>query len=280
MTSLAAAIDEEMKEIQSLSEGRKNSSSRRAESPLPGGRHLSPDPRPRDTLDTDSASRVRSTSRGITGIPFAMPKSAPSSPRGRNHPDLAYKFETLPSIARVSQAGPKPRAMSSVYGTPSGILARERQDSTNGSVRRSQSNSPAPGWSGSARKRDSTVSSPTSVPGDSGSDVDLPLRSRRKASDSTKATATSPSGGIRLATDDDGVDDDGGDDSAAVESSDNTDSSSDWEDGWAATKSRGRRRSRTESGGTDRMGREIITAKSLMATAVEEGNTILNLCSR
>jgi hypothetical protein len=64
-------------------------------------------------------------------------------------------------------------------------------------------------------------------------------------------------------------------DSAAVESSENdSESSSDWDDGWAtgtAKKARGRRRSRSESGGTDRMGREIVTAQSLFKTAKEEG---------
>jgi hypothetical protein len=252
-----------------MSAGRTGSSGRRAESPLPGGRHLSPAPRLRDALDAGGSSRVRSTSRGSTGIPFAMPKSAPSSPRGRNFPDMAYKFETLPSIARVSQTGPKPRAMSSVYGTPSGIMARDGLNSANGSMRRSQSGSPAPSRSGSSRTPEPSANASTSGPFDSGSDIDLPMRSRSNRKDSDTTKATSPGGGVRLPTDDNGDDD-----SAAVESSDNSDSSSDWEDGWGgATKSRGRRRSRTESGGTDRMGREIITAKSLMATAVEEGNS-------
>jgi hypothetical protein len=250
-----------------MSAGRKGSGGRRAESPLPGGRHLSPAPRFRDTLDAGGSSQVRGTSRGSTGIPFAMPKSAPSSPRGRNHPDLAYKFETLPSIARVSQGGPKPRAMSSVYGTPSGMMAKNDLNSASGSLRRSQSGSPAPSRSGSSRTPESSANAPTSAPFDSSSDVDLPTRSRSDRKDSDTTKATSPGGGVRLPTDDNGDDD-----SAAVESSDNSDSSSDWEDGWGgATKTRGRRRSRTESGGTDRMGREIITAKSLMATAVEEG---------
>lgn len=71
---------------------------------------------------------------------------------------------------------------------------------------------------------------------------------------------------MRLPTDDDG------DESAAVDSSNNDSDSSDWNDGWAPNKKgeRGRQRTRKESGGTDRMGREIITAKSLLATAAAQ----------
>jgi hypothetical protein len=88
----------------------------------------------------------------------------------------------------------------------------------------------------------------------------------RKGSDPSKGTATAPGGGVRLATDDDG------EDSAAVESSDNNSDSSDWDDGWNKTKKdeRGRQRSRKTSGGTDSMGRDIITAKSLLAAAEQE----------
>jgi hypothetical protein len=89
----------------------------------------------------------------------------------------------------------------------------------------------------------------------------------RKGVDPVKGTATAPGGGVRLATDDDG------EDSAAVESSDNNASdSSDWDDGWKKTKKteRGRQRSRKSSGGTDSMGREVITAKSLLAAAEQE----------
>ncbi|KAJ8105434.1 hypothetical protein OPT61_g10180 [Boeremia exigua] len=128
MSSLTAAIDQEMKEHR---DARKNSAGRRAESPLPGGRHLSPTPRHPSKDD----GRVRSTSRNSTGIPFAMPKSAPSSPRGTRMSDATpYKYN---SIASVSQSGPKPRAMSSVYGNSSGFLssggsARDRHNSMNG----------------------------------------------------------------------------------------------------------------------------------------------------
>ena len=74
-----------------------------------------------------------------------------------------------------------------------------------------------------------------------------------------------------------------GEDSAAVESDDNnSDSSSDWDDGWATgssgKKDRGRGRSRTESGGTDRLGREIVTAQSLFKSAKEEGKCAVSNC--
>jgi hypothetical protein len=90
----------------------------------------------------------------------------------------------------------------------------------------------------------------------------------RKGSDPSVGTTTAPGGGVRLTTDDDG------EDSPVVESSDEGSDDSDWDDGSAfATKKkeRGRRRERKESGGTDKMGREIITAKSLFATAESEG---------
>lgn len=107
------------------------------------------------------------------------------------------------------------------------------------------------------------------------SDGEYTAPPRRKASDPSKGTTSAPGGGVRLTTDDDG---DEGEDSAAVESSDNdSGASSDWDDGWAAgskDKTRGRRRSRTESGGTDRMGREIVTAQSLFKTAKEEGSLL------
>lgn len=272
MSSLTAAIDQEMKEHR---DARKDSSgSRRAESPLPGGRHQSPTPR---HLGVDT-KRMRSTSRNSTGIPFAMPKSAPSSPRGSRMSDAA----PYQSIASVSQGGLKPRAMSSVYGAPSGHLAsgspRDRHNSMSGAYNRSKSGSPGPGRSASPRSRGPAMSTSEAMRQMSesamtDSDSEFTAPPRRKASDPAKGTASAPGGGVRLTTDDDGDD---GEDSGAVESSDNdSGSSSDWDDGWApggaAKKSRGRRRSRSESGGTDRMGREIVTAQSLFKTAKEEG---------
>lgn len=95
----------------------------------------------------------------------------------------------------------------------------------------------------------------------------------RKDSDPIIGTASAPGGGVRLTTDDDG------EDSAVVESSDDGSDSSDWDDGWSAgvtanaakKKERGRRRTRTESGGTDTMGREIVTAQGLLDQARREG---------
>ncbi|KAF2036488.1 adenine nucleotide alpha hydrolases-like protein [Setomelanomma holmii] len=284
MASLEAALDEEMKEVQALLAGKPTGSSRRADSPSVSQRAQSPGSAPspiRSMLDVDNSQR-RSSSRGSTGIPFAMP----SSPR-RVNPELAYKFDMLPSIdaqalpKRVSQGykDPKPRAMSSVYGTSSGFLGggtgRDRNNSTSGPLGRSKSGSPAPHRSASPRTRGiSPMTSPRLMP-------ESPLaaeskrvdgeNSSRKASDPSVGTTSAPGGGVRLTTDDDG------EDSAAVESSDNGSESSDWDDGspWAAKKKeRGRRRTRKESGGTDAMGREIITAKSLFADAEKEGKDL------
>ena len=264
MSSLTAAIDQEMKEHRDA--GKNSGGSRRAESPTP--RHLG--------VGDD---RVRSTSRSSTGIPFAMPKSAPSSPRGSRLSDAPYQ-----SIASVSQGGKKdlkPRAMSSVYGTSSGFLSssnpRDRHNSMSSAYNRSKSGSPGPGRSASPRSHGPALSTSEAMRKMSesamtDSDSEFTAPSRRKASDPTKGTTSAPGGGVRLNTDEDG---DEGEDSAAVESSDNdSQSSSDWDDGWAPgskKKSRGRRRSRSESGGTDRMGREIVTAQSLFKTAKDEG---------
>jgi hypothetical protein len=198
MSSLTAAIDQEMKEHR---DARKNSgSSRRAESPLPGGRHLSPTPR---HLGVDDG-RVRSTSRNSTGIPFAMPKSAPSSPRGSRMSDAApYQYN---SIAGMSQGGPKPRAMSSVYGTSPALLTtsnpRDRHNSMSGAYNRSKSGSPGPGRSASPRSRGPAMSTSEamrkmseSAMTDSDSEFSAPPR--RKASDPSKATTSAPGGGVR-----------------------------------------------------------------------------------
>jgi hypothetical protein len=274
MSSLTAAIDQEMKEHR---DARKNSGGRRAESPLPGGRHLSPTPR---HLNTGNGG-VRSSSRGSTGIPFAMPKSAPSSPRGSRMSDAApYQYN---SIASVSQ--PKPRAMSSVYGTSPSFLnsegPRDRHNSMSGAYNRSKSGSPGPGRSASPRTRGPPISTSEAMRKMSesamtDSDGEYTAPPRRKASDPARGTTSAPGGGVRLTTDDDG--DEAGEDSAAVESDNDSASSSDWDDGWATgssgNKARGRRRSRTESGGTDRMGREIVTAQSLFKTAKEEGKSL------
>ncbi|KAJ4311329.1 hypothetical protein N0V94_008004 [Neodidymelliopsis sp. IMI 364377] len=277
MSSLTAAIDQEMKEHR---DARKNSSGRRAESPLPGGRHQSPTPNHLGVGD----GRVRSTSRNSTGIPFAMPKGVPASPRGSRMSDAPYQYNSIAGVSQGGKKDMKPRAMSSVYGSPSGFYnagnPRDRHNSMSGAYNRSKSGSPGPGRSESPRSRGPAMSTSEAMRKMSesamtDSDSELAPPPKRKASDPIKGTTSAPGGGVRLTTDDDG--DDGGD-SAAVESSDNdSGSSSDWDDGWAGSsnnKSRGRRRSRTESGGTDRMGREIVTAQSLFKTAKEEGRDL------
>lgn len=283
MSSLTAAIDQEMKEHRDAPRG---SGGRRAESPLPGGRHASPTPRHLG-LGND---RMRSTSRNSTGIPFAMPKSTPSSPRGSMMFDAPYQYNSIASVSQGGKKDLKPRAMSSVYGAPAGFLgsgsARDRHNSMSGSYNRSKSGSPGPRRSSSPRIRAGVSTSEAlrkmSESAMTDSDDELPAPPTQKSLDPAKGTTSAPGGGVRLTTDDDGDD---GEDSAAVESSDNdSGSSSDWDDGWASknAKSRGRRRSRTESSGTDRMGREIVTAQSLFKTAKEEGgfasSTRLQLC--
>jgi hypothetical protein len=304
MASLEAALDAEMKEVVALLEGKSKSPGRRPESPSVAQRTQSPGSAAspiRSMLDVDNSQR-RSSSRGSTGIPFAMP----SSPR-RVNPESAYKFDMLPSIdahalpKRVSQGGykdPKPRAMSSVYGNSTGFLSggpgRDRHNSAGGPFARSKSGSPGPHRSASPGTRTlspALAPAPTSnntLVTDSGKRIDGDTAYRklsdsalarsdgalsglpnRKGSDPATGTTTAPGGGVRLTTDDDG------DDSAAVESSEGDSDSSDWDDGSAFAgnkkKERGRRRTRKESGGTDSMGREIITAKSLFATATQEG---------
>ena len=304
MASLEAALDEEMKEVVALLEGKQKNLGRRADSPSISQRAQSPGSAAspiRSMLDVDNSQR-RSSSRGSTGIPFAMP----SSPR-RVNPESAYKFDMLPSMdahalpKRVSQGGykdPKPRAMSSVYGNSAGFLSggtgRDRHNSASGPYGRSKSGSPGPHRSASPGTR---MLSPNAGPApssnntlvtDSGKRIDgdtayrklsdsamarsgggLSALPNRKGSDPATGTTTAPGGGVRLTTDDDG------EDSAAVESSEGESDSSDWDDGSAFAgskkKERGRRRTRKESGGTDSMGREIITAKSLFATAQQEG---------
>ncbi|KAF2830425.1 universal stress protein-like protein [Ophiobolus disseminans] len=296
MASLEAALDEEMKEVVALLEGKqKGGLGRRADSPSVAQRTQSPSSAAspiRSMLDVDNSQR-RSSSRGSTGIPFAMP-----SPR-RVNPESAYKFD----MQRVSQGykDPKPRAMSSVYGNSAGFLSggatKERHNSAGGPYGRSKSGSPGPHRSASpgthmlSPNAGPTPTSNNTLVTDSGKRIDgdtayrklsdsamarsgggLSALPNRKGSDPATGTTTAPGGGVRLTTDDDG------EDSAAVESSEGDSDSSDWDDGSAFAgskkKERGRRRTRKESGGTDRMGREIITAKSLFATAEQEGRDL------
>jgi len=298
MSSLYAALDEEMKEVNAILEG-KQKVGRRTESPSTALRTQSPGTGTspmRSMLDVDNAGQRRSSSRGATGIPFAMPR--------RVNPESAYKFDMAPSVGgqplpkRVTQGGlkdPKPRAMSSVYGNSTGFMGagggKDRHNSLGGTLR-SKSGSPGPHRSASPRTSVPTLS-PTStntlvtdsgklIDGDtayrklsdvalSQSDGALSNLPKRKGSDPARGITTAPGGGTRLTTDDDGDGD--GDESAAVASSDDDSDSSDWDDGsaFSTKKERGRRRTRRRSGGTDAMGREIITAKSLFATAEQEG---------
>ncbi|KAF2853103.1 universal stress protein-like protein [Plenodomus tracheiphilus IPT5] len=304
MASLEAAIDEEMREVVGILEGKQKAGGRRPESPAVRTRSPgSPTSPLRSMLDVDNLGQRRSSSRGSTGIPFAMPSSSSSS--RRVNPESAYRFDILPSIdaqarpKRVSQGGKldvtaKPRAMSSVYGTSSGFLgssnSRDRHNSMSGPLGRSKSGSPGPDRSASPGTRMLKPTSPASSSNktlvtDSGKHIDADTAYRKlsdsalassegglsslpntKGADPTTGTAPAPGGGVRLTKDDDG------EDSAAVESSDNDSDSSDWEDGWSSTKKRerGRQRTRKESGGVDRMGRDIITAKTLLAAAEEE----------
>lgn len=301
MASLEAAIDEEMREVVGILEGKQKSGGRRPESPAARTRSPgSPTSPLRSMLDVDDVGQRRSTSRNSTGIPFVMPTSSSR----RINPESAYRFDTLPSIdaqarpKRVSQGGKldataKPRAMSSVYGTSSGFLgssnSRDRH-SMSGPLGRSKSGSPGPDRSASPASRMMNPTSPAPTANktfvtDSGKHIDantayrklsdsaltnsekgLSSLSASKSLDPPVETDAAPGGGVRLTTDDDG------DDSAAVESSDNDSDSSDWDDGWAPTKKgeRGRQRTRKESGGVDSMGRDIVTAKSLLAAAEEE----------
>ncbi|CBY00449.1 hypothetical protein IAQ61_011375 [Plenodomus lingam] len=303
MASLEAAIDEEMREVVGILEGKQKPRGRRPESPAVRTRSPgSPTSPLRSMLDVDSPDQRRSSSRGTTGIPFAMPSSSSSR---RVNPESAYRFDILPSIdaqarpKRKSQGAKldvaaKPRAMSSVYGNSSGILAssnsRDRHNSMSGSLGRSKSGSPAPDRSMSPGTRMLKPTSPTpssskTLVTDSGKQIDADTAYRKlsdaalassegglsslpnpKGVDPATGTAPAPGGGVRLAKDEDG------EDSAAVESSDNDSDSEDWEDGWDTTKKRerGRQRTRKESGGVDSMGRDIITAKSLLAAAEEE----------
>ncbi|KAI8935157.1 hypothetical protein NX059_007750 [Plenodomus lindquistii] len=299
MASLEAAIDEEMREVVGILEGKQRPGGRRPESPAVRTRSPgSPTSPLRSMLDVDDVGQRRSSSRGSTGIPFAMPSR-------RVNPEAQFRFDSLPSIdaqarpKRVSQGGkldvaPKPRAMSSVYGASPGFLAssntRDRHNSISGPTGRSKSGSPAPDRSLSPATRPRKSSTPASPTGktlvtDSGKHINADTAYRKlsdsalansegglsslpstKGTDPVTGTAPAPGGGVRLTKDDDG------EDSAAVESSDNDSDSSEWEDGWSSTKKRerGRQRTRKESGGVDRMGRDIITAKTLLAAAEEE----------
>jgi hypothetical protein len=170
--SLESALDEEMREVMALLEGRPVAAARptRNESPSVAARAQSPaasaspvrsmldidGPPMRSMLDIVSSPGPRSSSRG------PVPSSPPPTTRGLASPALnpesAYKFEMLPTIEahsmpkRVSQGGKKnkPRAMSSVYGE-SDLLPSPRDQTRHGSLGgflgKQKSSSPGPGRS-------------------------------------------------------------------------------------------------------------------------------------
>ena len=259
MASLEAAIDEEMREAKNVSQDRRaDSPSRRAQSAGPGISQI------RSRLDSAEDSQRRSSSRGSTGIPFAMPSSA-----RRLKPEPANKLDGLPSIEAQAMSrrafqganidpSAMPRAMSSVYGDSAGYLPspndRSKTRSPTSPFDRSASGSPAPRRSSSPAMR---TQSPHAF---------SPALPSPQSPDRFKGTAPASGGGVRLTMDDDG------DESVGVDSSNNNSDSSDWDDGWTPDKKkeRGRQRERKGSGATDNMGREIITAKSLLATAAAQ----------
>lgn len=311
--SLESALDEEMREVMALLEG-KSAPPRpaRNESPHLGARASSPvtatspvrsmldiggPPVTRSMLDTVSP---RSSSRG------PLPSSPPPSARSVN-PEAAYKFEMLPTIEahsmpkRVTQAGKKnnnnkPRAMSSVYGESSDMLASTRDSTRHGSLSgflgKPKSGSPGPGRSQSPGGRKLNTHpmnlkpSPNKYVTDSGKVIDMNAAYRRlsdaallrsggnlsnlptrKGSDPATGVTLSPGGGVRLATDD------FGDSEGAVETSDDSEDE-DGDGGWGAGKSRGRRRTRRDS--TEQSAGDKV-ARSLLAAAEEERKCIPNL---
>lgn len=296
-----------------LLEGRLPPRPGRAESPQISARAQSPAATAspvRSMLDIDGPPTVRSmldafplrnSSRGP--VPSSPPPSARSLMGSSVNPEAAYKFEMLPTIEahsmpkRVSQGGKKtmnakPRAMSSVYGDSSDMLAspreRDRHSSLSGFLGKSKSGSPGPGRSQSPGARMLNTNSlnlmptPNKYVTDSGKVIDMNsayrrlsdaamLRSggglaslpSRKGSNPTKGESMAPGGGVRLATDD------FGDDEAAVESSENEDSDDSEGDGWGGGKRRGRRRTR-QNNGAEKHGADKKVPKSLLAAAEQE----------
>ncbi|CAI6325754.1 unnamed protein product [Periconia digitata] len=312
--SLESALDEEMREVMALLEGKPAPSrSARNQSPRPAARASSPaaaaspvrsmldigaPPVTRSMLDT--VSSPRSSSRGP--LPSSPPPSARTLGGSSINPEEAYKFEMLPTIQahsmpkRVTQGGKKtnkPRAMSSVYGESSDLLASTRDGTRHGSLAgflgkpKTKSGSPGPGRSQSPGGRKLNTHpmnlkpTPNKYVTESGKVIDMNSAYRRlsdgnlwraggnlsslanrKGSDPTTGESLAPGGGVRLATDD------FGDSEGAVESSDESDEDG---DGWDAGKSRGRRRTRRDS--TEQRGNDKV-ARSLLAAAEEERKDI------
>lgn len=207
--SLESALDEEMREVMALLEGRPvaarptgNESphiSARAQSPAASASPV------RSMLDIggppvrsmlDVVSSPRSSSRGP--VPSSPP---PPTARGlaspTRNPESAYKFEMLPTIEahsmpkRVSQGGKKnkPRAISSVYGEQSELLPSPREQARHGSLggflSKPKSGSPGPGRSQSPGGRKLNTNSlnlmptPNKYVTDSGRVIDMTSAYRR-----------------------------------------------------------------------------------------------------
>jgi hypothetical protein len=307
--SLESALDEEMREVMALLEGRPvatrptpNESSRaRTQSPAASASPV------RSMLDIggppvrsmlDVVSPPRSSSRGP--VPSSPPPSARSLASPTRNPEAAYKFEMLPTIEahsmpkRVSQGGKKtkPRAMSSVYGEPSELLPSPREQVRHGSLSgflsKPKSGSPGPGRSqspGGHKLNNNSLNlmpTPNKYVTDSGRVIDMTSAYRRLSdaallraggglSNLPSRKGSDPSKGEALAPGG-GVRlaiDDSGDDEAAVDSSGEDDSDDTDGEGWGARKRRGRRRTR-QGGSPDKHGEDGRAPKSLLAAAEEE----------
>ncbi|KAF2643562.1 hypothetical protein P280DRAFT_394869 [Massarina eburnea CBS 473.64] len=169
--SLESALDEEMREVMALLEGKKKAPARRRgnESSHATPRTQSPSSATspmRSMLDIDGQTAPASSRGSVPPSPLSPPGSA----RPRN-PESAYKFEMLPTIEahampkRVTQGGKKnsshtntntssnnkPRAMSSVYGDASDMMGSPRDaarhNSLGGLLAKGNAGSPGPGRS-------------------------------------------------------------------------------------------------------------------------------------
>jgi hypothetical protein len=302
--SLESALDEEMREVMALLEGKKaptrparteSPHAARAQSP---GSTASPvrsmldiggPPIPRSMLDAVTSGRSSSRSRD--------PLSPPPSARSLN-PEAAYKFEMLPTIdahsmpKRVTQGGKnKARAMSSVYGDTSQTLGSSRDPARHNSLGgflgkgKGKSGSPGPGRSQSPGGRMlnnnsmNLVPTPNKYVTNSGKVIDMNaayrrlsdaalLRSGGGLSNLPTRKGSDPTKGESLAPGG-GVrlaTDDFGDDEAAVESSENNDSDDEYGDGNGDwSAAKGRGRRRTRPDGE---GKRV--PRSLLAAAEEE----------
>jgi hypothetical protein len=182
--SLESALDEEMREVMALLEGRGATPARppRAGSPAIGARAQSPESAAspvRSMLDvaggppsarhasiggspTSYGSMLGPAPRGTRSSSRGpVPTSPPPSARGFGgassaNPESAYNFEMMPTIEahsmpkRVTQGGKKKqgRAMSSVYGDASALLTASRDKDRHGSLSSflgKQPNSASPG---------------------------------------------------------------------------------------------------------------------------------------